>query len=129
MVPQRKNPDGTVDVTGPGRLICYDRVFIPSHEEAFRDSKAPIANVIKSNNIGVAYEQVIDDADFNNYAFENSENAKFILDGMAPAMESMTFDVKNMMMSVNTNEDGRVFIPMRANKKVMSAVKDYMKRW
>lgn len=129
MVPQKKNPDGSVDVTGPGRLICYDRVFVPSHEEAFRDEKAKIENVIKSNNIGVAYEQAIDDEDFNSYAFENSENAKFILDGMAPAMESMTFDVKSMVMSVNTKEDGRVFIPMRANKKVMSAVRDYMKRW
>ena len=41
----------------------------------------------------------------------------------------MTIDVKNMMMSVNTKEDGRVFIPMRANKKVMSAVRDYMKKY
>ena len=129
MVPQKKNPDGTIDVTGPGRLICYDRVFVPSHEEAFRDTKAPIANVVKTNSIGVAYEQAIDDADFNKYALDNSENAKYILDDMAPAMESMTIDVKNMMMSVNTAEDGRVFIPMRTNKKVMSAVRDYMKKY
>lgn len=135
LVPQKKNPDGTTDVVGPGRLICYDRVFVPSHEEAFRDESVPISNVVKENNLKAAYESMITDSDFTNWAVEVSDSAKYILDGLTPALESAAIDVKSEMISVGLNtkpdEDGfrmsRAFIPYRNNRKVMNAVRDFMK--
>lgn len=135
LVPQKKNPDGSTDVVGPGRLICYDRVFIPSHEEAFRDTSVEVTNVVKQNAFKPAYESVITEKDFTGWAIENSENAKYILDGLAPALESASIDLKSEMISVGLNttpdEDGvrisRAFIPCHNNKKVMNAIKDYMK--
>ena len=128
LVPQKKNPDGTIEVLGPGRLICYDRVFVPSHEEAFRDTKAPMVNVTKSVSVTPAYEQMLDDSDLNQYVYANSDNAKNIMDGMEPVMESMAIDPKSLMLTVNTKEDGRLYIPLHTNKKVRMAIKDFMTR-
>lgn len=136
LVPQKKNPDGTTDVVGPGRLICYDRVFIPSHEEAFRDTTVETTSVVKHNPYKPAYESMITEKDFTGWAIEHSENAKHILDDLMPAMESAAIDLKSEMISVGLNttpdEDGvrisRAFIPYRNNRKVMSAIKDFMKR-
>ena len=125
MVPQRKNPDGTTDVTGPGRLICYDRVFIPSHEEAFRDHTKPITNVIKGNKISPAYESMITDADFTSWAANKCDNVKFILEDLQPVMESYSID-KEGFLGVKT-DIGHVYIPLRQNKKIMREIKDFMK--
>jgi hypothetical protein len=135
LVPQKKNPDGTTDVVGPGRLICYDRVFIPSHEEAFRDTNVEIESVTKKNGFKATYESVITDDDFTGFAIESSDNAKFILDGLRPALESASIDM-NGVLSIGLNsepdEDNirftRAFIPCHNNRKVMDAIKDYMKR-
>lgn len=136
LVPQKKNPDGTTDVVGPGRLICYDRVFIPSHEEAFRDTSVETVNVVKSNALKPAYESMITEKEITGWAIDHSENAKHILDGLMPAMESAAIDLKSNMISVGLNsipdEDGvrisRAFIPLHNNRKVMNAIRDYMKQ-
>ena len=125
LVPQKKNPDGTIDVIGAGRLICYDRVFVPSHEEAFRDESVEITNVVKKTNLSPAYEALIEDSDLTAYATGNSDSAKFILDGLTPVMESAALDFKRDMLSIDTNE-GRLFIPLNSNKKVKGAIRDFM---
>ena len=125
LVPQKKNPDGTIDVIGAGRLICYDRVFVPSHEEAFRDESVEITNVVKKTNLSPACEALIEDCDLTAYATGNSDSAKFILDGLTPVMESAALDFKRDMLSIDTNE-GRLFIPLNSNKKVKGAIRDFM---
>lgn len=125
LVPQKKNPDGTIDVIGAGRLICYDRVFVPSHEEAFRDESVEITNVVKKTNLSPAYEALIEDSDLTAYATDSSDSAKFILDGLTPVMESAALDFKRDMLSIDTNE-GRLFIPLNSNKKVKGAIRDFM---
>ena len=124
LVPQRKNPDGTIDVTGPGRLICYDRVIMPSHEEAFSDQKAPMKNVTKQLKMSPVYESALADTDFAKWAMEHSDHAKFVLDGLTPAMESALLDIDGMF-SVNT-EEGRTFIPLSRDKKIMDEIKSFM---
>lgn len=136
LVPQKKNPDGSTDVIGPGRLICYDRVFVPSHEEAFRDESVEVTSVTKTNKFTPAYESMITEDDFTGWAYQNSDNVKSILDGLMPAMESASIDLKSEMFSVGINstpdEDGmrikRAFIPIHNNKKVMNAIRDYMRK-
>lgn len=130
LVPQRKNPDGTIDVMGPGRLICYDRVFTPSHEEAFMDTKAKVTAVtlgipkITTKTETPAYECAM--KDLASYAIAKSDSAKFILDGLDVCMEGVTID-KNEFLSVPTNE-GHVFIPMRNDNKVGKMIDAYMRR-
>lgn len=124
LVPQQKNQDGTIDVTGPGRLICYDRVIMPSHEEAFSDQKATMTNVTKHAKMPAAYESAISDTDFATWAMENSDHAKFVLDGLTPAMESALIESTGMF-SVNT-EEGRILIPLSRDKKIMNEIKSFM---
>lgn len=131
LVPQRKNPDGTIDVMGPGRLICYDRVFTPSHEEAFIDTKSNITAVITSlpgkttmSNESPAYECAM--KDLASYAVTASDEAKFILDGLDVCMEGVSIDT-NAMLSVPTNE-GHVFIPMKNNDKIGRMLDSFMTR-
>lgn len=128
LVPQKKNPDGTIDVTGPGRLICYDRVYVPSHEEAFRDTKAATNSVTKNGlaNTSPVFECAISDLDLTTWATNASEHAKFILDGLEPVLEAAMLD-KNGMLSMPTNE-GHVFIPLHDEKHIMDSIKDFMRK-
>lgn len=128
LVPQRKNPDGTIDVTGSGRLICYDRVFTPSHEEAFMDTQSKVENVIvrPSNNVTTqapAFECAVND--LANWCYDKSDTAKFILDGMDVCMESLSVD-KDLNLSARTSE-GRIFIPFKKEDKIGRAIDDFMK--
>lgn len=130
LVPQKKNPDGTIDVMGPGRLICYDRVFTPSHEEAFFDDKAEITAVKtalpKKAKIVVespAYECAM--KDLKDYAVNRSDSTRFILDGLDVCMEE-TFIDKDEFLSASTNE-GRIFIPLRQDTTMSKKLDEYMR--
>ena len=48
IIPQKRNPDGSIDQTGVGRIITFDRVILPSHKGAYIDLDTPVKNVIKS---------------------------------------------------------------------------------
>lgn len=129
LVPQRKNPDGTIDVMGPGRLICYDRVFTPSHEEAFMDTKAKVTGVTVTPKINVtcetpAYECAL--KDIAHQAVTGSDNVKFILDGLDVCMEGVSIDTTGML-SVPTNE-GHIFVPMRNDNKIGKMLDAYMRK-
>ena len=49
IVPQRKNADGSIAVMPGGRVVTYDRVFLPSHEAAYRDESVDVKSVEKYN--------------------------------------------------------------------------------
>ena len=114
---------------GPGRLICYDRVFTPSHEEACMDTKAGItavsttlptkASVVRET---PAYECAL--KELKDYAF-NSDSTKFILDGLDVCMEDAFID-KLEFLSVPTNE-GHIFIPLRQDDSISRKLDAFMR--
>lgn len=134
VVPQRKNPDGSITVIGPGRIVCWDRVYYPSDDQAFADTAKPFKitnkNVKVSSKMGAATEAVnmeipFDDLDFTSYYYNKSEACKRITDGLDVAMESASIDSMGIF-SVMTS-DGHLFIPME--EKLRSGIKDLMRKW
>ena len=117
IIPQRKNPDGTIDQTGPGRYVTSDRVFVPSHKEAYIDTSIPVKNICKKDHFETCMES------FVSYVGEHSEKVNRIIDGMDPVMESMTMD-KNGILSVNTKEG---IILVRPESKYHREFADFMK--
>lgn len=103
MVPQRRNADGTIDVIGPGRMICYDRVYLPSHEGAYMDVDVPVKNVVTKPEFETVMES------FTQHVMAHSDKIRSIVDKMDPVMESAEFDAKAGLVGVNTKE-GRVFV-------------------
>lgn len=103
LVPQRKNADGTVTVLGPGRMVTYDWVILPSHEEAYQDTSIPVKEVVTAPKFAAVMES------FNHFMLNNSDKVRSVLDGLDPALESATYDEKSGMMSVGTAA-GRVFV-------------------
>jgi hypothetical protein len=118
IVPQRKNIDGTIDVTGPGRIITYDRVFNPSHEEAYMDKSFPIKNVITAPKFQTVMEsyQGIETKEFTDYVMNNSEKMKRILNNEQPVMESTTID-KNGVIGVKTRDQHLFIAPENHYRK------------
>ena len=117
VIPQRRNPDGTIDQTGPGRYVTSDRVFIPSHKEAYIDKNIPVKNICKQDHFETCMES------FVSYIGERSNKVNRIIDGMDPVMESMTIN-KNGIVSVKTNE-GIALI--RPELKYRQEFADFMK--
>ena len=97
IVPQRKNADGSIDVTGPGRLVTYDRVILPSHMEAYIDKNIPIKNIITKTQFEMVMESMTE------FILEKSNKVNKIIDGMSPAMESASLD-KTGHLSIPTAE-------------------------
>jgi hypothetical protein len=115
LVPQRKNPDGTIIVSGPGRLVTYDRVFVPSHEEAYIDKSVAIKNIITKPQFQTVMES------FTDFVLDHSNKVNKIIDGLDPVMESASMD-KNGLLSINTNENGRIFMfPENKYRKELSS--------
>lgn len=108
LVPQRRNPDGSIDVTAPGRFVTVDRVHGPSCEEAYRDVSIPVKNIVKKAEFDSAMEN------FTSYVLEHSEAAKRVIDDMRPAMETASI-TKDGMFTVVTESSGQVFVPVECN--------------
>lgn len=117
IVPQRKNPDGTIDVTGIGRFVCDDRVFLPSHKEAYLDESVPVKNIITQSKFETVMES------YTGFIIDRSEKVKTITDGLSPALESASLD-KNGMLMVPI-EGGRIFL--YPETKYRNEFKDYIK--
>lgn len=116
IIPQRKNLDGTIDQTGVGRIITFDRVFLPSHKEAYRDINIPIVNVLKTpEDMKIATECC-------SYVLDKSSNVRNVLDNMDPALESAYID-KRGRFNVKTN-DGLAIIPIE--QKLIGEISSYM---
>jgi hypothetical protein len=115
LVPQRKNSDGTIDVTGCGRFITWDRVFVPSHEEAYIDKTIPLKNIITKPQFQTVMEG------FTDFVLEHSNKVNQIIDTLDPVMESANID-KNGLLSIDTKEAGKLFIfPENKYRKEISS--------
>lgn len=97
VIPQRRNPDGTIDQTGIGRYVCSDRVYIPSHKEAYIDKTIPVKEVCKKDRFETVMES------FTSYTVEHSDKINRIVDRMQPAMESAQIGSSGMV-SIPTKE-------------------------
>lgn len=107
LVPQRKEADGSTTVTGPGRMVTYDRVYLPSHQEAYRDINIPIQNIVTKPQFETVMESYCD------FVTSHSDKVRRIVDDLAPAMESACIDEKTKMLSIPTSE-GRIFVAPEA---------------
>ena len=129
LVPQKKNPDGTIDVTGNGRIVCWDRVHVPSHDDAYADLSKPFKIVnatvkMSSATESVNFEMLLENTDFTKWVYDNSEACKNVLDGMNPVMESACID-KNGMFSVPT-DNGHVFVNVEDRLRLKENIKYFM---
>jgi len=120
VVPQRKNPDGTTDVLGPGRYVTTDRVIGPSHIEAYRDVSIPIKEVHTATELDVLMES------YAGYVFNTSKNVANVVGDMEPVMESFTMN-ENGMFGVTTKNEGTIFIP--TEKQFRDEISDFMRRF
>src|SRR5574343_141836 len=118
VVPQRKNPDGSIDVTGAGRFVTFDRVILPSHEEAYIDKSVPIKDIITKNNFETVMES------FTDYMINNSDKVRMIIDKICPSIESSAI-VNENCVTINTDQ-GRVFIKpeMKYRKEISSLMRN-----
>lgn len=116
LIPQRKNPDGTIDQLGPGRLVAHDRVYLPSHKEAYINKDIPVKNVCKKSK----FEYVMES--YSNFVIGRSEKVNRILDGMDPVMESATMS-KGGIFTIRTR-DGIIGIApeMKYRKELADAI-------
>lgn len=105
IVPQRKNQDGTIDVLGPGRFVCWDRVYVPSCPEAYIDTSIPVKSIVSENKFQSVMES------FTEMVMKNSEAFKYVTDTLQPAMESAVMGSDGILM-VNTEKEGKILVPV-----------------
>lgn len=103
IVPQRQNPDGTIDVIGKGTFICHDNVIIDACEDCFMTTGVPLKNIVKTTDLEYATES------FTNMLFESSEKVQRIVEKLCPALESATMSA-NGILSVKTEKEGTIFL-------------------
>ena len=103
LVPQRKQADGTTLVIGPGRLVAYDWVYLPSHTEAYMDSEIPVKRVVTKPEFQTVMEGYCD------FVLSHSDKVRNIMDDYDVTLESASIDEKSGMVSIKSNE-GRLFI-------------------
>jgi len=118
IVPQRKNPDGTIDVIGPGRLITYDRVFVPSHQEAYIDKSIPVKEIITKSQFETVMES------FSDFVLSHSTKVNSTIDKMDPVMESANID-KNGLITIDTKKEGKILL--YPENKYRKEIKDFLK--
>lgn len=122
IVPQKKMPDGSIEVLGPGRLISYDWVYGPSHKEAYQDKSVKVDLIVKDTfdvnyaNESALYCDLIQQAteSFTDEILKSSTNVNYVLDSYDPLLESARVD-KNGMFTCNTKEGEQLFIPTEEN--------------
>lgn len=103
LVPQRKNPDGTIDVIGVGTFVCHDHVIIDACEDCFMTEGVPLKNIVKTTDLQFATES------FTNMLLQSSEKVSRIVSDLYPAMESASMST-NGVLSVKTEKEGTIFI-------------------
>lgn len=123
MVPQRRNADGSIDVTGPGRFVCFDRVNGPSCENAYIDLSVPVKNIITKKEFDVVMES------FTDYIMSKSEACKRVIgdqiDLPEAAMEAQV--TADGMVFAKVESGTRLFIPVERNLR--RDIADFMRRY
>lgn len=123
LAPQVRRPNGTIDVTGHGRVITYDRVILPSHQEAYRDISVPIREIVKKAD----YQQVMESVILP-YIVGGSDRMKYMAD-MAGAMEGASYNPKTGRASVRSKEGNTtVTAVFRVEDNVRRGVDDILKQ-
>jgi hypothetical protein len=117
VIPQRKNPDGTIDQTGVGRYVTSDRVILPSHDDAYIDKSIPVKNIITKPKFETVMES------FVSFVVNKSDKVNRIIDGMSPVIESAYID-KTGMLSIPTPSGNALIFP---ETKYRNDLKDFMK--
>lgn len=97
VIPQQKNPDGSIEQLGIGRYVCSDRVYLPAHKMAYLDKSFPVKDICTMSK----FEQVMES--YTTFVTETSEKVNRIVDRMDPAMESASIS-KNGIISIPTRE-------------------------
>lgn len=103
LVPQRKEADGSTTVTSAGRMVTYDRVYLPSHQEAYMDIEIPVQQIITKSKFDTVMESYCE------FITSHSDKVRRVVDDLTPAMESACIDTKTNMISIPTAE-GRIFV-------------------
>ena len=123
LVPQRRNADGTIDVTGPGRVITYDRVILPSHPEAYRDINVDIKQVVRTANYAQVMESLV-----LPYLAGASDNVKYVADDMGVALEgNLGYDRKSGRASITQRGEDTVVSYVPVEKHVRKKIDDIFK--
>lgn len=97
VIPQQKNPDGSIEQIGIGRMVTSDRVFLPSHPEAYIDETIPVKDICAKSK----FEQVMES--YSSFVADTSEKVNRIVDKMDPAMESAVMS-ESGMINIQTEE-------------------------
>lgn len=120
LVPQRKEADGSITVIGPGRMVCYDRVYLPSHQEAYMDVEIPVKQIVTKPKFETVMESYCD------FVTSHSDKVRRIVDEFEPAMESACIDERTKMLSIPTAE-GRIFVApeMKYRKEIQGIMNDF----
>lgn len=103
LVPQRRNPDGTIDVIGVGTFVCHDNVIIDACEDCFMTDGVPVKEIVKTTELQLATEA------FTNMLLETSEKTQRIVSELYPVMESAMMS-NNGILSVKTEKEGTIFL-------------------
>ena len=118
LVPQRKEADGSTTVIGPGRMITYDRVYLPSHQEAYMDVEIPVKQIISKPKFETVMES------YCSFITSHSDKVRRVVDNLEPAMEHASIDTKYNLISIPTAE-GRVFVaPENKYRKEIKGIFD-----
>lgn len=121
MVPQRRNPDGSIDVIAPGRMVCFDRVNGPSCPDAYLDVSVPVKNIVTKSKFDNAMEN------FTAFVAEHSDATKYALDSLIPAMEAATITEAGLLtvpVQANENDISAVIVPVERNLR--KSISDFM---
>lgn len=103
IIPQVKNPDGTIDQTGIGRYVTSDRVYLPGHDDAYIDKSFPVKNICKKSTFETMMES------FVSFTVEKSDRVNRIVDGMDPVMEQASID-RNGVFTIPIRGIGSVIV-------------------
>lgn len=125
LVPQKKNMDGTIDVVGPGRLVTFDRVFMPSHPDAYIDKSIPVKEIISKSKFETAMENF--QGGFAHDMLKKSEKVKRITDSYQIAMESAIMGSSGFL-SVR-DEKSKSLIAIAPELKYRREYSNYMKEF
>lgn len=126
-----KNADGSSVIKTRSHVVTYDRVILPSHNKAYRDTSKGIEKMYKNITIeGNTYcdeERVVPviESQLVDYILEESANVKLVNTIMDVCKEnvSLTSDLKNIVVK----ENGATYL-VKTEDKIRRDVMSYLSR-
>ena len=123
LIPQKVNPDGTIDQVGVGRWITADNVYGPSHVGAYADSSYPITEVTHNRkDLKYAVEACL------GYSLETDK----ALEALMTTYDIDPFDGRTTIAmdaaynyNIKTSDGTSIIVPIR--KQIKDDVKSYLR--